>query len=172
MKVGAHKVVLASASPFFMELLKRMKHSQPLIYLRGVRSADLVAMVDFLYLGEANILQKDLDTFLTLAEDLKLNGLSGSYAAGQGSAYSRSNPASKKKKKPLNQQSKKLAINNDSGGVATDSKSTLDSSESEQRVENKVATEVVEQQLELSEEPCTDVKVEEETVEDQIRCSK
>ena len=135
-------MVLASASPFFMELLKRMKHSQPLIYLRGVRSADLVAMVDFLYLGEANILQKDLDTFLTLAEDLKLNGLSGSYAAGQGSAYSRSNPAAKKKKKPLNQQSKKLT------------------------------TEVVEQQLELSEEPCTDVKVEEETVEDQIRSSK
>ena len=135
-------MVLASASPFFMELLKRMKHSQPLIYLRGVRSTDLVAMVDFLYLGEANILQKDLDTFLTLAEDLKLNGLSGSYAAGQGSAYSRSNPAAKKKKKPLNQQSKKLT------------------------------TEVVEQQLELSEEPCTDVKVEEETVEDQIRCSK
>ena len=167
MKVGAHKVVLASASTFFMELLKRMKHSQPLIYLRGVRSADLVAMVDFLYLGEANILQKDLDTFLTLAEDLKLNGLSGSYAAGQGSAYSRSNPAAKKKKKPSNQQSKKLATNNDSGSV--DSKSTLDSSE---RVENKVATEVVEQQLELSEEPCTDVKLEEETVEDQIRSSK
>ena len=160
-------MVLASASPFFMELLKRMKHSEPLIYLRGVRSADLVAMVDFLYLGEANILQKDLDTFLTLAEDLKLNGLSGSYAAGQGSGYSRSNPAAKKKERPLNQQSKKLATNNDSGSV--DSKSTLDSSE---RVENKVATEVVEQQLELSEEPSTDVKLEEETVEDQIRSSK
>ena len=167
MKVGAHKVVLASASPFFMELLKRIKHSQPLIYLRGVRCADLVAMVDFLYLGEANILQKDLDTFLTLAEDLKLNGLSGSYAAGQGSAYSRSNPASKKKKKSLNQQS----TNNDSGSVAADFKSTLDSSETEQRVENKGATEVVEQ-FELSEEPCTDVKLEEETVEDQIRSSK
>ena len=138
MKVGAHKVVLASASPFFMELLKSMKHSQPLIYLRGVRSADLVAMVDFLYLGEANILQKDLDTFLTLAEDLKLNGLSGSYAAGQGSAYSRSNPAAKKKKKPSNQQSKKLATSDGSGGVAADSKSTLDTSESKTKSQLKL----------------------------------
>ena len=70
----------------------------------------------------------------------------------------------------MNQQPKKLATNNDPGSVAADSKSTLDSSKTEQRVENKVAT--VKQQLELSEEPCTDVKVEEETVEDQIRCSK
>ena len=32
-------------------------------------------MVDFLYFGEANIFQENLDSFLSLAEELKLKGL-------------------------------------------------------------------------------------------------
>ena len=79
----AHKLVLASASPFFMDLLKKINQAHSLIYLKGARFADLVAIVDFLYLGEANVLQEDLDTFLSLADDLKLKGLSGSNSIGQ-----------------------------------------------------------------------------------------
>ena len=48
-QVEAHKVILAASSPFFKSLLRRNKHPHPLIYMRGVRSEDLVAMVDFLY---------------------------------------------------------------------------------------------------------------------------
>ena len=73
----AHKVVLASSSPFFLELLKRNKHPHPLVYMRGVKADDLNSLVDFLYYGEANVLQESLDTFLALAEDLKLKGLTG-----------------------------------------------------------------------------------------------
>ena len=77
LQIEAHKVVLASSSPFFMELLKKNKHPHPLIYMRGLRSEDLVAIMDFLYFGEANVLQENLDTFLALAEELRLKGLSG-----------------------------------------------------------------------------------------------
>ena len=38
---------------------------------------DLVAMMDFLYRGEANVLQESLDNFLALANDLQLKGLTG-----------------------------------------------------------------------------------------------
>ena len=79
-QIEAHKVVLASSSPFFMELLKKTKHPQPLIYMRGLRSEDLVAIMDFLYYGEANVLQENLDAFLALAEELRLKGLSGGRA--------------------------------------------------------------------------------------------
>ena len=72
-----HKVVLSSSSPFFMELLKKTKHPQPLIYMRGLKSEDLVAIMDFLYCGEANVLQENLDPFLALAEELRLKGLTG-----------------------------------------------------------------------------------------------
>ena len=57
-EVEAHKVVLASSSPFFMELLKKNKHPHPLIYMRGLKFEDLLAILDFLYLGQANISQE------------------------------------------------------------------------------------------------------------------
>ena len=60
-----------------MELLKKNKHPHPLIYMRGLRSEDVMAIMDFLYQGEANVLQDDLDNFLALAEELKLKGLTG-----------------------------------------------------------------------------------------------
>ena len=76
-QIEAHRVVLASSSPFFMELLKKNRHQHPLLYMRGLRSENLLAMVDFLYHGEANVCQENLDSFLALAEELELKGLSG-----------------------------------------------------------------------------------------------
>ena len=46
--------------------------------MRGLKAQDLVAMVDFLYIGEANVKQENLDAFLGLAEELKLKGLTNS----------------------------------------------------------------------------------------------
>ena len=77
-QVEAHKVILAASSPFFMNLLRKNKHPHPLIYMRGLKSQDLVAMVDFLYSGKVDVYQGSLDAFLTLAEELQLKGLSGS----------------------------------------------------------------------------------------------
>ena len=75
--VEAHKVILSAFSPFFQNLLKRNRHAHPLIYMRGLKSEDLLAIVDFLYYGEANIYQDNLDTFLNIAEELQLKGLNG-----------------------------------------------------------------------------------------------
>ena len=37
-QIETHKVILASSSPFFMEMLKKNKHPHPLIYMKGVES--------------------------------------------------------------------------------------------------------------------------------------
>ena len=76
-KVEAHKVILAASSPTFRTLFGRNKHPHPLIYMRGMKSNNLLAILDFLYRGEANVLQDDLDSFLALAEELQLKGLMG-----------------------------------------------------------------------------------------------
>ena len=76
-QIEAHKVILAASSPFFQNLLKRNKHPHPLIYMRGLKSEDLGAIVDFLYCGEANVLQDNLESFLAIAEELRLKGLMG-----------------------------------------------------------------------------------------------
>ena len=74
-QLEAHRVILAASSPFFQKLFRRNKHVHPLLYMRNVAFQDLVAIIDFLYRGEANILQADLDSFLSLAEDLKVQGI-------------------------------------------------------------------------------------------------
>ena len=76
-QVEAHKVILAASSPFFQKLLRRNKHPHPLIYMRGMKSDDLSAIVDFLYREEANVFQENLDSFLAIAEELQLKGLTG-----------------------------------------------------------------------------------------------
>ena len=77
-QVETHKVILAASSPFFQNLLKRNLHPHPLIYMRGVKSEDLSAIVDFLYFGETSVFQENLESFLAIAEELQLKGLVGS----------------------------------------------------------------------------------------------
>ena len=67
--------ILATSSPFFNKLLKKNKHTHPLIIMRGVNYDDLAAIIDFLYVGEANVYQENLENFLSFAEDLQLKGL-------------------------------------------------------------------------------------------------
>ena len=74
-QVEAHKVVLISSSPFFLNIFKRNKHPHPLIYMRGLRYEDLLSLVDFLYHGEANVYPDNVDSFLTIAEELQLKGI-------------------------------------------------------------------------------------------------
>ena len=77
-QVEAHKVILAASSPFFQKLLGRnIKHPHPLICMRGMKSDDLLAIVDFLYRGEANVHQDNLDSFLAIADELQVKGLMG-----------------------------------------------------------------------------------------------
>ena len=83
-QVDAHKVILASSSPFFQNILTRNRHSHPLIYMRGMKLEDFVAIVDFLYYGEANIYKENFDTFLNIAEELQLKGLNGEKGGGVG----------------------------------------------------------------------------------------
>ena len=74
-QMEAHKVILAASSPFFERILQKSKHPHPLIYLRGFQSKDFLSILDFLYFGEANVYQEDLDSFLAIAEEIQLKGL-------------------------------------------------------------------------------------------------
>ena len=72
-QIDAHRVVLCISSPFF----QKAKHAHPLLYMRGMKSENLLAIIDFLYHGEANVYQEHLDSFLAIAEELQLKGLTG-----------------------------------------------------------------------------------------------
>ena len=74
-QVESHKLVLSSSSRVFEKMLKGNKHSHPLIYMNGLKSEDLFAILDFLYYGETNVSQENLDSFLAIAEGLQISGL-------------------------------------------------------------------------------------------------
>ena len=85
-QLEAHRVILAASSPFFQKLLQNTKHPNPLIHMRGVKFEDLRAIIDFLYFGETNVFQENLDSFLSIAEELQLKGLMGKTGKGEKNA--------------------------------------------------------------------------------------
>merc|ERR1712038_401471 len=74
-QMQAHKVILSACSPFFRSVLKKNAHSHPLLFLKGVKYVDLVAVLNFMYHGEVNVAQEELNSFLAVAEELKVKGL-------------------------------------------------------------------------------------------------
>jgi len=74
-QIQAHKVILSACSPFFLNILRRNPHQHPLLYLKGVKFSDLQSVLNFMYHGEVNVAQEELNTFLSVAEDLRVKGL-------------------------------------------------------------------------------------------------
>jgi len=74
-QMQAHKVILSACSPFFRNILRRNQHQHPLLYLKGVKYTDLQSVLNFMYHGEVNVAQEDLNSFLAVAEDLRVKGL-------------------------------------------------------------------------------------------------
>ena len=73
--IEAHKMILSAGSPLFRDILKKSKHPSPFIYLKGINKAILNNVLDFLYNGQANIPQEELNTFLETAHELQVKGL-------------------------------------------------------------------------------------------------
>jgi len=74
-QMQAHKVILSACSPFFRNVLRRNPHQHPLLYLKGVKYTDLQSVLNFMYHGEVNVAQEELNSFLAVAEDLRVKGL-------------------------------------------------------------------------------------------------
>jgi len=95
-QIQAHKVILSACSPFFRNVLRRNPHQNPLLYLKGVKYTDLQSVLNFMYHGEVNVAQEELNSFLAVAEDLRVKGLtqnqSGSSSSRPKETYSTSKP--------------------------------------------------------------------------------
>ncbi|XP_023323918.1 zinc finger protein 131 isoform X4 [Eurytemora carolleeae] len=74
-RLSAHKMLLSACSPYFRELLKGNPCQHPIIVLRDIRYDDLHSLLQFMYNGEVNVAQDQLNSFLKSAESLKIRGL-------------------------------------------------------------------------------------------------
>ena len=73
--IRAHKVVLASCSPFFRKLFQQYNHPNPLIVLRGRSKSELDNVISYAYFGRVEVEQSKLEAFLQLAEEMNIKGL-------------------------------------------------------------------------------------------------
>ena len=74
----AHKLVLSSNSEYFKMVLSNNKkyfQSHATICLVGLNQNDLNNVLDYIYHGELQLYQDDLERFLGIADKLKLEGL-------------------------------------------------------------------------------------------------
>ena len=85
--ISAHKVILSASSDFFKDTLKKANHTNPMIFLSGFHSKILTAVLDYVYNGEVNIFQEEIDEFLKSAEKLKIDGLTNTIEEQQDSTF-------------------------------------------------------------------------------------
>merc|ERR1719508_80687 len=74
-QIKAHKVILSSCSQFFHQILLENPHQHPLLFLKDIRYSDLLAIVQFIYLGQTEVAQDDLNHFMEAAKVLQIQGL-------------------------------------------------------------------------------------------------
>jgi len=98
-QIQAHKLILSACSPFFKTVLKQNPHQHPLLYLKGINLTNLQAVMDFMYNGEVNVAQEELNSFLAAAEELQVKGLTQN-----GSGQNKKTTCPKPPEPPLHQE--------------------------------------------------------------------
>ncbi|XP_063853534.1 longitudinals lacking protein, isoforms H/M/V-like isoform X3 [Scylla paramamosain] len=71
----AHKVVLSACSPYFQRLFSETQDRHPIVVLKDVGHGELRALLEYMYRGEVNVAQDQLEPLIRTAESLKIKGL-------------------------------------------------------------------------------------------------
>ena len=74
-QIKAHKLVLSANSSFFRNIFLKNQEQNLLIHLMGVRYSEMYNLLRFMYLGNCDVEEGNVDFFLTLAKLLRVNGL-------------------------------------------------------------------------------------------------
>ncbi|TRY77396.1 hypothetical protein TCAL_00147 [Tigriopus californicus] len=71
----AHKVVLLACSSYFESIFCEFNEKNQVVILKDTRYDDVKALVEFMYKGEINVPQDQLESLLKTAENLQVKGL-------------------------------------------------------------------------------------------------
>ena len=74
-QMSAHKLVLSASSSFFKSVFRKNPHSHPLIYLTGVTSKNLLNLLDYVYQGQVELREEQVESFLAVSSRLKIAGM-------------------------------------------------------------------------------------------------
>ena len=74
-EVGAHKTIISGSSEFFKEVIRKSKHPNPYIYVKGISKETLETVLKFIYVGEATARTENLKKIVEAGNELKVFGL-------------------------------------------------------------------------------------------------
>ena len=81
---NAHRSILFLASNLLKQLLLMEQcKSQPTLFLKGIKSQFLDAILQFIYLGEVSVAETDVKKFIKCAKDLDLKSFDGNIPTTQ-----------------------------------------------------------------------------------------
>ena len=75
-EIKCHTLVLSASSPIFRSILLRNPHQHPLLYISGVQHMELKSLLNFMYLGQTEVAQDELNSFMAIASKFQIKGLS------------------------------------------------------------------------------------------------
>ena len=81
-----HRLVLSACSDWFKAVFRALPAvtQHPVIVLWEATARDMALLLDFMYNGEVNVKQENLNSFLALAEKLSVRGLTQGQGGGGG----------------------------------------------------------------------------------------
>lgn len=75
LSLKAHKIILAACSPFFQSLFVENPCKHPIVILKDMKYNELKNIIEFIYNGEVNVSQDQLNCLMKTAETLRIKGL-------------------------------------------------------------------------------------------------
>ena len=76
-QIKAHKVILGACSSKLKKMLQQNPQQHLIIYLTGVAYKEMQSLVNFMYLGQTEVDQDDLNLFMEVAAKFDVKGLAG-----------------------------------------------------------------------------------------------
>ena len=74
--VKAHRIILSRASRVLKQLLEINPSANPLLYLKGISSANLTSILEFIYAGQTQVPTERINEFIKASDELEISELS------------------------------------------------------------------------------------------------
>jgi DNA-directed RNA polymerase subunit RPC12/RpoP len=74
--IKVHKVIISSCSQFFRNILVKIPHPHPLIYLKGISYTKLKRVIQLIYLGQCQVGREEVQEIMDICADLDISGIS------------------------------------------------------------------------------------------------
>jgi len=81
----SHRILLCKSSVIFDKMLNNSLIQNPYIFLRGIKKDEIEKILQFIYMGEVTVKEDKIKEFLSVARDLKIQGIEeeGDYSKSQ-----------------------------------------------------------------------------------------